>query len=91
MRASGAEHNKSTGFLPQINQVYFLIDSVLYLWDIVHPEAKPIVFNEVDHVLTSVALLPPKAGCFDEDVDYVLFLVTVSKSVYLCDALVSLQ
>lgn len=62
------------GIAPFINRAYYVSKNCLYLWDYV--EKRMIAHEEVDDIV-GVAFVPPKAGIFNQNVNYLMIISTV--------------
>ena len=64
-----------TGILPEINRVWITIDNVLYFWNYLYGDDY-FVYEGVQEVVYSVTAVCPRADTFNDNVAYLLVVVT---------------
>lgn len=67
------------GLFASINYAWAAIDSSLFLWDYTHPNPELIGYEEAEHTITAVALVPPKPGVFIKDIKHILVVATTTE------------
>lgn len=71
-----AEVSTSMGLFAELNHAWVTIDNCLYLWDYTHPNPELVGYEDNEHSITAVKLVPPKAGVFVKDINYMLVVAT---------------
>ncbi|KAL2022892.1 hypothetical protein VTK56DRAFT_4423 [Thermocarpiscus australiensis] len=71
------------GLFPSINYAWASIDSSLFLWDYTRPNPELIGFEDANHTITAVALVPPKPKVFVDTITHILVVATTSEIVLL--------
>ncbi|TKX18355.1 putative nucleoporin NUP170 [Elsinoe australis] len=71
-QANQSQVATALGLFAEINHAYITIDSSLYLWDYTHPNPELIGYEEATSVITSVALIKPRAGVFVPAITHLL-------------------
>ncbi|KAM7203455.1 Non-repetitive/WGA-negative nucleoporin C-terminal domain containing protein [Naviculisporaceae sp. PSN 640] len=79
---NGEVHTR-LGLFASINYAWASIDSSLFLWDYTHPNPELIGFEEAQHTITAVALVPPKPGVFVSSITHILVVATTSEVILL--------
>ncbi|CAM9600176.1 unnamed protein product, partial [Choristocarpus tenellus] len=69
------------GLLPEIHHAWLSVDNVLYLWD--YQTQDFTQYRDLDQVIVTVALVPPKRGVFQDAVKYILVVATTIEVVLL--------
>ncbi|CAM9519333.1 unnamed protein product, partial [Ectocarpus sp. 12 AP-2014] len=69
------------GLLPEIDHAWMTVDNVLYLWN--YHTQDFTQFRELEQVIVTVALVPPKKGVFNKEVEHVLAVATTVEVILL--------
>lgn len=64
----GLQCNSAQGLFPEISRAWFTIDSDIFLWDYVDG-TDVCVYEELDELIDSVALVHPKRGVFPPEIE----------------------
>jgi len=78
----GVECTCFMGIFPEINRVWITIDNQLFLWNY-EDESDFSVYDGLDQIIVSVALVSPKEDIFVEDIKYLLVISTPVEIVLL--------
>jgi len=76
------ESKSFMGLLPQIGRAWISIDHRLFLWDYVEG-SDFAVYEELDQVISCVALATPRPGVFIDEIEYLLVIATALQVVLL--------
>lgn len=71
------------GLFPEMHLAFVHIDNALYLWDYTSPEPELLGYEDSPHRITAVALVPPRAGVFVENIKHMLVLATATEMILL--------
>ncbi|KAI1436672.1 nucleoporin-domain-containing protein [Xylaria sp. CBS 124048] len=80
---NGAELQTTMGLFAEINHAWVLIDNFLYMWDYTHPNPELIGYEESQHSINCVKLVPPKPGVFNSVIKHVLVVATTHEITLL--------
>ncbi|KAI1334484.1 Non-repetitive/WGA-negative nucleoporin C-terminal-domain-containing protein [Xylariaceae sp. FL0016] len=75
---NGAEVSTCMGLFAELNHAWVTIDNCLYLWDYTHPNPELIGYEDCQHSITAVKLVPPKPGVFNDVIKHILVVATNS-------------
>lgn len=79
---NGLESRGNQGLFLEIHRGWITMDNKLYLWDYEHNEFEKVL--EMEHVITSVALVDAPKQVFVEEVKYLLVVSTISTTSLEC-------
>jgi nuclear pore complex protein Nup155 len=74
------ESKSFMGLLPEIGRAWLSIDHRLFLWDYIEG-SDFVVYEELDQVISSVALATPRPGIFIDEIEYLLVIATALQVV----------
>ncbi|KAI1495484.1 Non-repetitive/WGA-negative nucleoporin C-terminal-domain-containing protein [Biscogniauxia marginata] len=78
-----AEVSTMMGLFAGLNHAWVTIDNCLYLWDYTHPNPELIGYEDSQHSITAVKLVPPKPGVFNPIINHILVVATTSEMFLL--------
>ncbi|KAI8956850.1 nucleoporin-domain-containing protein [Daldinia sp. FL1419] len=74
-----AEVSTMMGLFAELNHAWVTIDNCLYLWDYTHPNPELTGYEDSQHSITAVKLVPPKPGVFNSVITHILVVATTSE------------
>ncbi|KAH8157301.1 hypothetical protein CIB48_g10945 [Xylaria polymorpha] len=78
-----AQVSTTMGLFAEINHAWVAIDNCLYLWDYTHPNPELIGYEDSQHSISAVKLVPPKPGVFNSIINHILVVATAGEIVLL--------
>ncbi|KAI2465032.1 nucleoporin-domain-containing protein [Annulohypoxylon bovei var. microspora] len=78
-----AEVSTMMGLFAELNHAWVTIDNCLYLWDYTHPNPELIGYEDSQHSITAVKLVPPKPDVFNKVITHILVVATTSEMFLL--------
>ncbi|KAI0888548.1 nucleoporin-domain-containing protein [Annulohypoxylon maeteangense] len=78
-----AEVSTMMGLFAELNHAWVTIDNCLYLWDYTHPNPELIGYEDSQHSITAVKLVPPKPDVFNKIITHILVVATTSEMFLL--------
>ncbi|KAI8944498.1 Non-repetitive/WGA-negative nucleoporin C-terminal-domain-containing protein [Xylaria longipes] len=78
-----AQVSTTMGLFAEINHAWVAIDNCLYLWDYTHPNPELIGYEDSQHSISAVKLVPPKPGVFNSVISHILVVATSGEIVLL--------
>ncbi|KAI0411753.1 Non-repetitive/WGA-negative nucleoporin C-terminal-domain-containing protein [Xylaria grammica] len=78
-----AEVSTTMGLFAELNHAWVAIDNCLYLWDYTHPNPELVAYEDSQHSITAVKLVPPKPGVFNSVISHILVVATTNEMVLL--------
>lgn len=70
------------GLFSEIQRAWVSMDNRLYLWNFMDG-SDFYEYDELDQVILTVGLVPPKPGIFKEDVKFLLIVATTIEIVFI--------
>ncbi|KAI1123848.1 Non-repetitive/WGA-negative nucleoporin C-terminal-domain-containing protein [Nemania abortiva] len=78
-----AQVSTAMGLFAELNHAWVAIDNCLYLWDYTHPNPELIGYEDCQHSITAVKLVPPKRGIFNSIISHILVVASASEITLL--------
>lgn len=70
------------GLFSEIQRAWISMDNRLYLWNFMDG-SDFYEYDELDQVILTVGLVPPKKGIFKEEVEYLLIVATTIEIIFV--------
>ncbi|KAK1749525.1 Non-repetitive/WGA-negative nucleoporin C-terminal-domain-containing protein, partial [Echria macrotheca] len=71
------------GLFANIGYAWASVDSSVFLWDYSHPQPDLVGFEDAGHIISAVALVPPKPGVFVKTITHILVIATTADIILL--------